>query len=443
MATKNDISALLNQPLLLAEEQAALLFNPIFQAPETTHRVFDFETFTVERRLEVVDGVAIIDVEGYLSPRLNSAIRQELQLAVDDPEVGAILLNVSSPGGQVFGCADTADAIAEACNKKPVVGFTGSVATSGGYWHLSACDQIYVAKGAMIGSVGVVWSRLDLTKANEQAGVRVHVFHRGSAKADGNPNVEMSSDEKGRLNELIEGLYSEFVESVAKFRGMEVSEIEKTESRIYAGQQGVKAGLADGVTTFEGALAEAKRLAAHEGRGEMPKSKEGQATTQRAPEAATPIVQVEKVADTYAAVTTEYPTAAAAIQEETRKQERARVAAILKTAAKMPGHEALVQDAITKGQDAGEFAIALIDAQAKAGNDYLADMEANDQAAPPAAAAPLTTDTKPTPPIELKQTSSDEEIEAAWKLLTPEAKAEFGDLVTFKGDVGCYGYSSK
>ena len=60
--------------------------------------------------------------------------------AVSDPDVGAILMDVDSPGGSVFGVHELSQKIFEARGKKPIVAIANSEAYSAGYYVASAAD---------------------------------------------------------------------------------------------------------------------------------------------------------------------------------------------------------------------------------------------------------------------------------------------------------------
>src|SRR5690606_16023962 len=75
--------------------------------------------------------ITLIDIVGTLTKRGSSlsrsggmiGLRRAVRDAANDPDVGAILLRIDSPGGTVAGTADLGDEIFAARQKKPVYAF--------------------------------------------------------------------------------------------------------------------------------------------------------------------------------------------------------------------------------------------------------------------------------------------------------------------------------
>ncbi|WP_372378546.1 hypothetical protein ACBZ91_06635 [Vibrio natriegens] len=84
-----------------------------------------------DRSYQVVDGIAIIPIDGtlvhkygYVKPISGmtgyDGIMHRLTEAISDPEVKGALLDMDTPGGMVAGCFDLADKIAEMRKIKPI-----------------------------------------------------------------------------------------------------------------------------------------------------------------------------------------------------------------------------------------------------------------------------------------------------------------------------------
>ena len=120
-------------------------------------------THTVTER----DGVAIIPVTGPLFRYANlftaisgatsyEMLAQDFTVALDNPDINAIILNIDSPGGEVNGCAELANMIFAARGKKPIIAYASGDAASGAYWIASAADQVVASETSGLGSIGVV-----------------------------------------------------------------------------------------------------------------------------------------------------------------------------------------------------------------------------------------------------------------------------------------------
>lgn len=217
-------------------------------------------------RAGVRDGVAVIGINGPLFRKANiftnmsgatsyEQVRRDIQVALDDPSVTAILLDVDSPGGEVSGCGELANAIRAATATKPVHAYAGGLCASGALWVACAASRVTVDAAALVGSIGVVMSMTDSSAADEKRGVKRSEFV--SSQSPGKrPDVE-TDEGRARLQATVDSLAAVFVSAIAKFRGVsDATVISKFGSGgVLVGAQAVAVGLVDGVGSFESALA--------------------------------------------------------------------------------------------------------------------------------------------------------------------------------------------
>ena len=226
---------------------------------------------------EVLDGVAAIEMRGTLVKTGSwanslsgiasySATKTKIQQAMSDPTVEQLLLVVDSGGGEAKGVADLADYIRKAKLEKPIHCFVDGCSASAAYWIASPCTSITISQDATVGSIGAVMALKQLTGMAEKEGVKVHLFFAGNAKVDGSPFSEFSEDQKKRLQDRIDSIYSLFVKSVSLDGRLDEQAIRDTEARVYTGQDAVDMGLADSVGTLETLFTSIKG-------GSMPKEK--------------------------------------------------------------------------------------------------------------------------------------------------------------------------
>jgi signal peptide peptidase SppA len=208
--------------------------------------------------LDVDARVAIIPVHGVLVHRATGmdamcgmtdyqVLTRMVNEAADSADVDAILLEIDSPGGEAHGCFEFADAIFEARSKKPIVALVNEMACSAAYAIASAAHSIYVTKTALVGSIGVIATHVDVSKADEMAGYKyTHIF-AGKKKADWTEHEPLSERGKAALQQQVTSMYNIFVSTVARNRGIEPESIAGTEAGLFMGKSGVVAGLADEV----------------------------------------------------------------------------------------------------------------------------------------------------------------------------------------------------
>lgn len=254
---------------------------PLALLPSAIHQRFDaFVGVSSEEDWGTLtaEGVGIIDISGPLDQRGGwwwdgyESIAQRVNMALADRKVQSILLDISSPGGVVAGCFEACRAIREAAVAagKPIVAFAGEMAASAAYSIACCAETIVVPETGLVGSVGVVTARWDVTKALDEQGVRVEVITSGARKADGNMAVPITDAELTKLQGIVDLLAGVFARWVAERRGMTVDAVMALEADVFFGQQGIVAGLADQVGTKAEAiaLAQAKGMAAQKIRTE-------------------------------------------------------------------------------------------------------------------------------------------------------------------------------
>lgn len=229
------------------------------------------------RDYQVIDGVGVIDVIGIMAHRGQytadcsyimgySDIGKNLQTAVNDPAVKAILLQLDSPGGEVSGVFELAAQIRDAGQIKPVKAVVSSLAASAAYLLASAAQEIAISETGLAGSIGVVMRHVDISKMAEKEGVSVTHIYAGAQKIDGHQFAALPADVKTKFQAEIDGLYSLFVDSVASYRGLDAAAIRAQEAGIYRGQDAIQAGLADRIATPDQLLIEMQQPLNHSSR---------------------------------------------------------------------------------------------------------------------------------------------------------------------------------
>ncbi len=211
-------------------------------------------------------GVAVLDVFGILAHRGGlqadssyiqgyDSLARQLDGALNDPAVGAILLNLDSPGGEVAGAFQFADQVYAARGRKPMVAVAGDMAASAAYLIASAADSISVTPTGVVGSIGVVTSHVDMSRAVDQMGMKVTYIYAGAHKIDGNPLEPLPDAVAATIQADVDYYYGLFIEAVARNRRLQPAALRDTEARIYIGQNALAAGLADRVETPDQAIA--------------------------------------------------------------------------------------------------------------------------------------------------------------------------------------------
>ncbi len=223
--------------------------------------------------------VAVLPVEGTIgSEEVTGALatpaatpevlRNELRQAAEDESVRAVVLEVNSPGGGVTASARMRDEILDfkETSKKPVVVSMGDIAASGGYYISTPADSIVANPSTLTGSLGVIISLLNYEEAQEKLGLREEVVKSGELKDIGSPANELTPEEHGIFQELVNEDYDEFVRVIVEGRGLPEDRVrELADGRIYSGRQAEDLGLVDELGDLETAAGVAEDLAGVDG----------------------------------------------------------------------------------------------------------------------------------------------------------------------------------
>lgn len=287
----------------------------------------------VLRPYVVRDGILHIPVKGILLHDFPWAfgswatgylyIARALARGLADMNVVAIALVCDSYGGELAGCFELVDKIYAARSIKPIRAFSHEFAFSAGYAVASAASKIIVSRTGGVGSIGIVTSHFDVSRAMEDAGYKITFIFSGAHKVDGNSYEPLPADVKARIQQLCDEPYALFCEIVARNRGLDVKAVRATEAECFTAGEAVENGLADAIGPFDEAVAafNADLSAADE---------EGEDGMSNPNNAAGPAASAAAIEAAQAAGRTEGETAGkAAGAKEGKEAERQRVAAIL------------------------------------------------------------------------------------------------------------------
>ncbi len=216
------------------------------------------------------DKIGVLEIKGVIvnSRKTLDNLRQFMQ----DRSIKGILLRIDSPGGAVAPSQEIYSElwkIREKGEKKIVASF-GNVAASGGYYIASASDRIVSNPGTITGSIGVIMEMSNIQKLLEKIGVEPYVIKSGEFKDIGSTTRPMSEREKKILQGVIDDVYMQFVEDVAKGRGLTVEKVKKiANGTIFSGRQALGLGLVDQLGTFQDAVNLLAKLSGIQGKPKL------------------------------------------------------------------------------------------------------------------------------------------------------------------------------
>jgi protease-4 len=129
----------------------------------------------------------------------------------------------------------------------PLYAVVEDLCASGGYYVAAAADRIYVAKGSIVGSIGVRMDNFGLVGLMEKLGIERRLITAGRNKALLDPFLPLEESHKQIAVDLINEIHGQFVAAVKEGRGKRLKETpDMFSGLIWSGAKSVELGLADG-----------------------------------------------------------------------------------------------------------------------------------------------------------------------------------------------------
>lgn len=222
-------------------------------------------------RPDTKDKIAVIHASGNIMPEFDSDpffpgaddnityrnVSESLEKALEDDNVKAIVLRITSPGG----AGSTSDLIwnkvREIAKEKPVIASMGPVAASGGYYIAMAADTIVASPQTITGSIGVFGVVMNMQELfNDKLGIHFDAVTSHDQALWVTPDKPMSEAARRTFQSYIDDFYDVFLERVALSRDMTVDQVrEVADGRVWTGNQALEVGLVDAIGELNTALA--------------------------------------------------------------------------------------------------------------------------------------------------------------------------------------------
>ncbi|WP_085600831.1 S49 family peptidase, partial [Pseudomonas sp. B6(2017)] len=217
------------------------------------------------RQVTVRNGVAVVPVVGPIFRYANlfteisgatstQVLATDIQQALDDPKIKAIVLNIDSPGGVASGINELAELIYAGRDRKRIVSYIGGTGASAGYWIASAASEIVIDEASLAGSIGVVVEAV-VEGENATGRKRYQIVSRNAP----NKRPDLATEEgRAKIGETIDALGEVFVGKVARNLGVAAEEVPEMGDHggLRVGADAVKHGLAHRVGSLEALITE-------------------------------------------------------------------------------------------------------------------------------------------------------------------------------------------
>lgn len=161
-----------------------------------------------------------------------------MEAAQRDPDIAAVVLEVSSPGGYATSSETVYYTLLNFRKHKPLVVVVNGLAASGGYYMAAAGNRIYASPSSYVGNVGTRGRRpTDPTLAPDE-------LTSGPYKLEGGSRFEQIRQLDLVRNAFLNNVVTQ--RTHAEVNPLKISAAEIAEARIYLGSEALALGLIDG-----------------------------------------------------------------------------------------------------------------------------------------------------------------------------------------------------
>jgi signal peptide peptidase SppA len=195
------------------------------------------------------------------------------QKAMDDPSIAAIVLNVDSPGGSVYGIPELAKIVRDygpprGKGRKKVVAVANPLEASAAWWIGSQADWKVAGLSSDIGSQGVFSIHIDESERLKAEGLNPTIVRApaGGFKAEFIGTQPLSEESKARMQERADAMLRMFIADVAAGRGVSQRKAEASfgQGRVFSAKEALAAGMIDEIGTLSEVILD---LSSKAGRG--------------------------------------------------------------------------------------------------------------------------------------------------------------------------------
>lgn len=195
---------------------------------------------------------ALIEINGVIEAGgdVNAdSVISSLSDAYKNTGTKGIILRFNTPGGSPVQSGIINDEIMRQKKlhpKIPVYGVVEDICASGGYYIAAATDKIFVDKGSIVGSIGVLMDGYGFTEAMKKVGIERRLLTAGDNKAMLDPFSPVTEKHKALAQAMLNEIHEQFKTVVRNGRGSRLKETPETFSGLFwSGEQSIKLGLAD------------------------------------------------------------------------------------------------------------------------------------------------------------------------------------------------------
>lgn len=244
-------------------EEAALMYAPIVEKMLSGQKfdlsmavsneedsVYGVSDSTIDQVVAVLPVKGVITKEDFCGEMGTKTRDQKLKEFDSDPSIGAVILDIDTPGGSAAYLQNISETIAGM--SKPVIAYYSSMCASAGYYIASRADKIFASsKADTVGSIGTMIQLMgDNPNKEKESMYVVHTIYATKSTDKNKPYEEALKGKYDLMRSQVLDPHNEFFLESVKAGRPDVNESALT-GKIFFTEEAIQLGLVDGIKSFE------------------------------------------------------------------------------------------------------------------------------------------------------------------------------------------------
>lgn len=182
-------------------------------------------------------------------------LNRKFKYALRDSLTKAIVLRISSPGGEIQAGNEIANMVSLAKTKKPVIISMGDVAASGGYMIAAPANRIFSNTLTVTGSIGVFLGKVNFEGLYKKIDLKKEIISSSPYAGILSEARPWTKEERAIMVRRLNQYYEGFVQYVAANRNISKEEAEKAaKGRVWMGTDAKRLKLVDDLGGYREAV---------------------------------------------------------------------------------------------------------------------------------------------------------------------------------------------
>lgn len=188
-------------------------------------------------------------IGNYITP---DKISNEIDKALENPEIKGIVLRLNSPGGSALASNIIHHKLKEANKQKPIYISVGGVAASGGYYIAVSGNKIFADKESITGSIGVVSLIPNFNGLMKKLDINIETVKKGKYSDLFSLTKDFTEEDEEKIYASSFKVYSEFLDIVAQGRELDRDYVHSiAQGKVWLGEEAKNLKLIDEIGGLE------------------------------------------------------------------------------------------------------------------------------------------------------------------------------------------------